>query len=120
MATQNLFGASSGLPQVLVSHWLAASETTQYACPANSSVKIAAARLTNTTGSPVTVSVSAVKSGDTAGGSNRVLASYSLAAGDGIALDELKDLWLGAGDLISAIASSATAVAFVMSGVVFS
>ena len=120
MATQNLFGASSGLPQVLVSHWLAASETTQYTCPANSSVKIAAARLTNTTGSPVTVSVSAVKSGDTAGGSNRVLASYSLAAGDGIALDELKDLWLGAGDLISAIASAATAVAFVMSGVVFS
>lgn len=120
MATQNLFAASSGLPQVLVSHWLAASETTQYTCPANSSVKIAGARLTNTTGSAVTVSISVVKSGDTAGGSNRVLSSYSLAAGDGIALDELKDIFLGPGDLVSAIASAATAVAFVMSGVVFS
>lgn len=120
MATQNLFGASSGLPQVLVSHWLAASETTQYTCPANSSVKIAGARLTNTTGSAVTVSVSVVKSGDTAGPSNRVLSSYSLAAGDGIILDELKDLFLGPGDFVSAIASGATAVSLVMSGVVFS
>lgn len=120
MATQNLFAASSGLPQVLVSHWLAASETTQYTCPANSSVKIAGARLTNTTGSAVTVSISVVKSGDTAGLSNRVLASYSLAAGDGIGLDELKDLYLGPGDFVSAIASAATAVTLVMSGVVFS
>ena len=120
MATQNLFGASSGLPQVLVSHWLAASETTQYTGPANSSVRIFGARLTNTTGSAVTVSISVVKSGDTAGPSNRVLSSYSLAAGDSIVLDELKDLFLGPDDFVSAIASAATAVAFVMSGVVFS
>ena len=120
MATQNLFGATSGLPQVLVAQQLAATETTQYTGPANSAVKVTSARLTNTSAAAVTVSLSAVKTGGTAGNANRVLASYSLAAGDGISLDELKDLFLGPGDFISAIASTASAVAFVMSGVVFS
>ena len=120
MATQNLFGASSGLPQVLVSQQLANSETTQYTCPASSSVKIGSARLTNTSGGVVTVSISVVKSGGTAGNANRVLSAYSLAAGDGISLDELVGAYLGAGDFVSAIASAATSVSLVMSGVVFS
>lgn len=118
MATQNLMGASSGLPAVLVSHFLADSETTQYTCPADSSTKISSARLTNTSGSPVVVSVAVVKSGGTAAPANRVLSDFSLAAGDGIDL-ELKDTFLGAGDFVSASAS-ATGVALVVSGVVFS
>lgn len=119
MPTQNLMAATSSLPQVLVSQQLAASETTQYTGPANSAVKVASARLTNTSGAAVTVSISLVKTGGTAGAANRVLSAYSLAAGDGIDLPELAAAFLGPGDFISAIASAATSVAFVMSGVVF-
>jgi hypothetical protein len=118
--TQNLMDATSALPQVLVTSQLTTSEATYYTGPANSAVKISSARLTSTSGSAVTVSISLVKTGGTAGNSNRVLSSYSLAAGDGTDLPELKDAFLGPGDFISAIASSATSVTLVVSGVVFS
>lgn len=120
MPTDNLMDATSGLPKVLVSQQLADSETTQYTCPVNSSVKITSARLTNTSGASVTVSLSVVKTGGTAGVANRVLSDYPLASDDGIDLPELTGTFLGPGDFISAIASAATSVAFVVSGVVFS
>jgi hypothetical protein len=120
MSTQNLMAATSSLPQVLVSQQLAAAETAQYTCPANSAVKVASAVLTNNTGSAVTVSVSVLKSGQTADGTHRVLSGYSLAAGDSTVLSELAGVFLGPGDFVSAIASAATSVTLVMSGVVFS
>jgi hypothetical protein len=121
MTAQNLMANFDvGFPQVLVSQQLAASETTQYTGPENSAVKIASAVLTNTSGGPVTVSVSVVKTGGTAGAANRVLSAYSLAAGDSTVLTELVGTCLGQGDFLSAIASSATSVTFVVSGVVFS
>lgn len=121
MTTQNLIAAQNNLPQVLVSQQLAATETTQYPCPSNSATKISNAVLTNTSGSAVTVSISLVKSGGTAGNSNRILYSYSLASNDSLSLnDVLKDSLLGPGDFISAIASAATSVAFVMTGTVSS
>lgn len=119
MSTQNLMGATSALPQVLVSQQLAATETTQYTCPANSAVKIATAALTNTSASAITISLSVVKSGGTAGSANRVI-SFILAAGDSTVLQELSGVFLGPADFISAIASAATSVALVISGVVFS
>lgn len=120
MPTQNLMAATSSLPQVLVSQQLAATETTQYTGPANSAVKIATAVLTNTSGAAVTVSVSVLKSGQTADGTHRVLSGYSLPAGDSTVLSELAGVFLGPGDFISAIASAATSVTLVVSGVVFS
>lgn len=117
---QNLMEAMNGLPKVLVSQQLANSETTQYTGPADSSVRISTARITNTSGSAVAVSMSVVKSGGTAGNANRVLSAYSIAPGDSIDLAELSGTFLGPGDFISAIAATAAAVAFVMSGVVFS
>lgn len=120
MTATSLMDSTLAVPAVLVAQQLAATETTQYTAASAHWVKIASARLTNTSASPVTVSVSVVKTGGSAGSSNRVLSSYALAAGDGISLDELKDTFLGPGDFVSAIASAATAVAFVMSGVVFS
>ncbi|WP_260932128.1 hypothetical protein [Mycolicibacterium llatzerense] len=117
---QNLMASTSALPQVLVSQQVASSETTQYTGPASSAVKIASAVLTNTTGSPVTVSLSLVKSGGTAGSANRVLSAYSLGAGDSTVVSELSGQFLGPGDFISALAGTASAVSFVMSGVVFS
>jgi len=121
MATQNLLGASSNLPAVLVSQALANSETTQYTCPSNSAVRICTAVLTNTSNSSVTVSVSLVKSGGTASNSNRILSSYSLAAHDSLSLNDLlSGAMLGPADFISAIASASTSVSFVITGAVSS
>jgi hypothetical protein len=119
--SQNIANTNlSALPNVLVSQQLAATETTQYTGPASSAVKLAAASLCNTSGSAVTVSLSVLKSGQTADGTHRVISSYSLAAGDSTVLSELEGHFLGPGDFISAIAGTASAVTFVLSGVVFS
>lgn len=117
--TNNLMAATSAVPQVLVSQQLTASEITQYTVPASTAVKLAGATLTNTSGSGVTASVSLVKAGGTAGSANRVL-TYTLTAGDSVVLTELSNHVLGTADFVSAIASSATSVAFVLSGIVFS
>ena len=116
---QNLMAASSGLPSVLVSQQLAATETTIYTCPAASAAKLAAATVVNTSGSAATVSISIVKTGGTAGVGNRV-ATFSLAAGDSTTLNEVAGHFLGPGDFVSAIAGTASAITLVLSGVVFS
>ena len=118
--TNNLMAATSSVPQVLVAQFLANTETTQYTAAASTVVKIANATLSNTSGSAVTVSVSLVKSGGTAGTSNRVLSAYSLAPGDSVVLRELADHVLGTADFISAISGTASTVAFTLSGIVFS
>jgi hypothetical protein len=120
MATHNLITADSNEPGVLVSQHIAATETTQYTCPSDSAATIRTATLCNTHTSAITVSVSLVKFGGTAGVANRVLHSYSLAAGDSIRLDELTGAMLGQGDFISAIASTASKVALVVTGAVSS
>lgn len=120
--TQNVIQATSGLPQVLVSQFIAATETTQYTCPASSSVTVDAVAVANTSGSAVTVSLSLVKSGGTAGSSNRAAlfsGSGALAAGDSATVNELEGQKLGPGDFISAIASTGSAVSLVVSGTVF-
>lgn len=116
---QNIMVATSALPAVLVSQQMANTETIYYTASAATSVKIVAASVCNTSGGAVTVSVSLIKTGGTAGNTNRV-ASFSLAAGDSSVLSELVGAFLGPGDFISAIASAATSVALVFSGVVYS
>lgn len=120
----NIMVATTAAPQVLVSQQLAATETTQYTSPTSpataSGTKIATATLTNTSGAAVTVSVSVLKVGQTADGTHRVLSGYSLVAGDSTTLAELAGVFLGPGDFISAIASAATSVTLVVSGVAFS
>ena len=120
MPATSLMDANLAVPQVLVSQQLANTETTQYTAATAHWAKIGSATLANTSGSAVTVAVSIVKSGGTAGNANRVLPSYSLAAGDSMSLPELVGVFLGPGDFISALASAATSVSFVASGVVFS
>jgi hypothetical protein len=123
MATQNLIAATSNLPQVLVAQQVAATETTQYTCPANSAVKIATANLCNTAAVAVTVAISVVKTGGTAGNANRVLSlpiNTPLAPGDSMTVTELVGCLLGPGDFVSAIASAATSVSLVISGTVSS
>lgn len=119
MAQNLLAPATSALPSVLVSQQLANTATTQYTCPALSAAKLTKAILCNTTGSSVTVSLSVVKTGGTAGATNRILSAYPLAAGDTTIITEIEGLFLGPGDFISTTAGTASAVTFVLSGVVF-
>lgn len=122
MSSSGLKTASDGLPQILVSQQLGTSETTLYTCPANTSAKIMNASLCNTTSSPVTVSLSLVKSGGTVGdGTHRIVSGFSLPANDTLALNDLLGGHvLGPGDKIAAVAGTATAVDAVISAVVFS
>lgn len=120
----NIMAATIAAPQILVSQQLAATETTQYTSPTSpataSGTKISAASLCNSSGSAVTVSLSILKVGQTADGTHRVLSGYALGVGDTLVLEMLKDHFLGPGDFISAIASVATSITLVVSGVVFS
>lgn len=123
----NIMAATVAAPQVLVSQQLAATETTQYTSPTSpataSGTKISTATLTNTNaigGAAVTVSLSVLKTGQTADGTHRVLAGLSLAGGESTVLAELVGVFLGPGDFISAIAGTASVVVLVVSGVVFS
>ena len=70
MAT-SIMDATLATPAVLVSTQLAASETNQYQVAASKWLEKVTATLTNTSASPVTVSVSLVKASGTAGASNR-------------------------------------------------
>jgi hypothetical protein len=114
--TNNMIAGSSMVPQVLVSQFLANSETTQLTAAASTTVTIKGATACNISGATVNISVSVVKSGGTAGGSNRVVSVFPLAAGDTLILSQLSAHQLGTGDFISTLASAASAVAFVLSG----
>jgi hypothetical protein len=121
--TQNVIAATNGLPQVFVSQFIATSETTQYTCPASSSVAIDAATVANSSGAACEVFVSLVRSGGTAGNANRIAilaGTGALQAGDSTVLSELEGHKLGPGDFISAIAQTASAVSLVISGTVLS
>jgi len=110
--------ATSATPKVLVSNYLPSSEAAQYTAAAGSTVRLASAVLVNTDSSARTVTLSIVKTGDSAGGANRILNAYSLAAGAVLDLGAVG--WLGPGDFISGVASVASKVTLVMSGVEFS
>lgn len=105
---------------ILASAQVAFGEATVYTVPAQSAAKISTAVLCNTTGSPVTLSVSLVPSGGTAGAANRVVSAYLLAANDSMTIPELVGSFLGAGAFISVNASSGAAVACTITGVVSS
>lgn len=116
--TPNLILATQNFPQVLVSQFLASTETTIYTCPASKSVAIAGASVCNTSGSARTVNLSVVKAGGTAGNSNRT-SIIALEVGESCVVEELMIL-LGPGDFISGSATAATAVSITLSGAVSS
>lgn len=118
--TANLIAATSLVPQTLAvtQPSVANTETTAYTVPPVSSLKIATASLCNTTGAPVTVNLSIVPSGGTAGLANRVISGYLLAAGDTLSLSAyLADALMQAGDFISRN-DTATGVTLVITGAV--
>lgn len=122
MATPDLLNLTSGAPGILTAGaaLLATGEVTVYTVPANRAAKLLKAVLANTSAASVTVAVSVVPSGGTAGVANRVVASYALAAGDSTLLTELEGIELGAGDFVSVNSSAGTAIAAMISGRVYS
>jgi hypothetical protein len=120
MATPSLLGLTSVTGQLLcVTQLSGTAATTVYTVPASTGVKIAGGALCNTTGSAVTVSVSVVPSGGTAGATNQIVSGYSLAANDSLSLkDLLGGIFLGEADAVSVTASTGSAVVVWLSGVV--
>jgi hypothetical protein len=124
MAT-SIIDATTHTPKVLVQGFLASTETTQYTVPASTWVTLKSCTICNTSVSVVGVSISLVKSGNTAGASSRVLAltlsapaTSGVAAGDSFEVTELSNHVMGPGDFISTLASTASVISFVLSGVV--
>ncbi|KAB7752871.1 hypothetical protein [Mycolicibacterium mucogenicum] len=108
---------ATAITPVTLQGQLSTAETTFYTAAVGKALKVSTATLTNTTASPVTVSLSIVKSGGSAGGANRIRSGLSLAANTSI------DVQLGVlneGDFISAIAGTAAAVTFAITGFEFS
>lgn len=120
MSGNNILGAASISPQVLLSQQLGTSDAALYTVAAAQSVKIAHGTICNITSAAVTVYLSIVKAGGTVGdGTHRILNAYSLAANDTLSLkDYIAGAMLGPGDIISGYAGTATAVDLVVSGTV--
>lgn len=71
----------------------------------------------NTSAAAVTVSLAFLRVGDTDGGTHTVIAAYSLAANDTLALrDYLVGARLGAGEAISVTAGTANVIDVVLTG----
>lgn len=95
---------------------IAASATTYYTAT-NVRARIDACSLTNTTGGAITVTMHIVASGGTADATNCVLSSYSVAAGQTYVPPGVVGQWIEEGGTLQALASSATSVTLVASGV---
>lgn len=96
------------------------SASTVYTVPAASLVKLVTAVLCNVSGSAVTVSVSIVPAGGTAGSSNRIVSGYSLAAGESIVLNEVAGGLLDAGAFVSVQCSAGSSVNYLLTGLLAS
>ena len=87
------------------------AQTTAYTSPATGrGTLIDKFTATNYSASTVTISVNLITSGDTAGNQNLIVKTKSLAASESYSFPELVGKFLGAGDFISWVASSATAI----------
>lgn len=95
---------------------IAASATTYYTATLVRT-RVDSCSLTNTTGGAITVSLHLVPSGGTADATNIVLSTYSVAAGQTYVPPGIIGQWIEEGGTLQAVASSATSVTLVCSGV---
>jgi hypothetical protein len=91
------------------------SQTTQYTA-VNCTTVIDKFTGTNTSGANVTISVNIVANGGTAGGSNLIVDTRTIAPNETYTFPELVGHTLPPGGFISTIASSATAIVIRASG----
>jgi hypothetical protein len=90
------------------------SQTTQYTVPAGTRAIIDGIRVTNNTGAAATFAINIVPSGGSAGASNLLQPTTSVAAGATTLV--LAGTWMTNGDFISTIASAASSLVFQVSG----
>lgn len=107
-------------PTRLVSGSQIAAVATTYYTATNCRARIDAMAITNTTGGAITATVHLVPSGGSAGVTNCVLSARSIAAGATLIVAGAIGQWLESGGFIQALASSATSVTLVASGVEYS
>jgi hypothetical protein len=96
------------------------SQTTQYTAAASTTVIIDKFTVTNTTASPATIGVNIVTSGGSASDSNLILDAKSVPANGEYICPEIVGQILAAGDFISTIAGTASALTIRASGRVVS
>lgn len=104
-------------PKRMVSGSQIAATATTYYTATNVKARIDSCALTNTTGGAITVTMYLVPSGGTADATNTVLSAYSVAAGQTYVPPGVVGQWLEEGGTLQALASSATSVTLVASGV---
>jgi hypothetical protein len=122
VANPSYLALTTMLGQILYSGQLSTTTATAvYTVPSGKTVKVAQGSICNTSTAAVLVSVSLLKSGDTADGTHAVISGYSLAAGDTLALkDYLGSAMLAEAEAISVTAGTANAVDVVITGAVSS
>jgi hypothetical protein len=92
------------------------SQTTQYTAPTGSSrVAIDNLSVTNNSGGSVVIAVNVVASGGAAGATNKVIQDTTLAAGSRLEY-LLQGQYLNAGDFISTISDTASAIVLRLNG----
>lgn len=120
MANPSYLALTKSQGQILCSGQLTTtSPTAVYVVHPDKTAKIASGTVCNTSGSPVTISVSLLKSGDTSDGTHAVISGYVLAAGDTLSLTEyLGGAMLAENESVSVTASVANVIDVVLTGTV--
>lgn len=107
-------------PKRLVSGSQVAATATTYYTATNVKARIDAMTITNTTAGAITVTLHLVPSGGTADATNKILDVKSIAGNASYRVIEAIGHWIEASGTIQALASSATSVTLVASGVEYS
>lgn len=102
-------------PKRLYTGQPASTETTLYTTPASTTTIIKSITMVNTTAGSANVSLSIVPSGDTASTANRVISSLPLAGNATVMFENIG--MMNAGDFISALQGTASAISIHISGV---
>lgn len=92
------------------------AQTTQYTAPAGTRTIVDKFTATNVTGASATLAIALVPSGGSAGSSNTVTQTKTIAAGATETFPEQVGQILAAGDAISTLAGTASAIVIRVSG----
>jgi len=104
-------------PKRLVAGSQIAAAATTYYTAVNCRARIDAMAITNTTAGAITVTIHLIASGGTAGVTNCILSAKSIPAGETYIVPGAIGQWLEVGGFIQALASAATSVTLIASGV---
>lgn len=96
--------------------YLTNADVTLYTAPASVRTILDKVTITNVTAGAVTATIRVVASGGTAGASNTIVYTKSLAAGETYTCPEAVGQTLNAGDFVSALASANTSIVIRISG----